>query len=111
MNETALDLSHLRTTLDHLVSGFQLLSSDWVYLYVNPAAASHGRQKPTDLIGRRITDVYPGIEATPIFERLRRCLSDATRASIENRFEYHDGSSRWFSPLIQPVPQGLCIES
>ena len=32
-----------RSVLDNLLEGFQVISPDWVYLYVNSAMASQGR--------------------------------------------------------------------
>ena len=50
------------------LEGFQIISRDWRYLYVNPAAARHGRRAPEELFGRRMSEVYPGIDETPLFD-------------------------------------------
>jgi PAS domain S-box-containing protein len=100
-----------RRTLDSLLEGFQIISRDWVYLYVNPAAAAHGRRTPGELIGRRMWEVYPGIQETPLFTTLSRCMAERTDASLENRFTFPDGAQRWFELRIQPVPEGVCILS
>jgi len=100
-----------RATLDSLLEGFQVLSPDWTYLYVNPAAARHGRSTPAQLMGRRMTELYPGIEQTPLFEKLERCMTKGEVASFENLFTFEDGSTRWFEIRIQPVPEGVCVHS
>jgi PAS domain S-box-containing protein len=100
-----------RETLDSLLEGFQILGFDWTYLYVNPAAARHGRLPPEALHGRRMSDVYPGIDQTPLFATLQRCMHDRTAASFENLFTFPDGSTRWFEIRVEPVPRGLCIHS
>lgn len=46
-----------RDTLDSLLEGFQIIAHDWTYLYVNPAAARHGRHSPDELHGRKMWDV------------------------------------------------------
>ena len=101
----------LRRTLDNLLEGFQIIGPDWTYLYVNPAAARQGRSEPGDLVGRKMYEAYPGIERTPLFETMGRCLRDGTPASVENHFTYPDGSTCWFELRIEPVPEGLCIHS
>ncbi|MDE3154339.1 MAG: PAS domain-containing protein [Acidobacteriota bacterium] len=100
-----------RETLDSLLEGFQIISHDWTYLYLNPAAAAQGRHAPDELIGRRLMDMYPGIQSTPLFATLERCMRERTVASFENLFTFPDGSSRWFEIRVEPVPEGLCIHS
>lgn len=100
-----------RSTLDSLLEGFQILGFDWRYLYVNPAAARHGRRTPEELVGLRIMDAYPGIETSPLFEVLQRCMTERTNARLENQFVYGEGMTRWFELRIEPVPEGLCVHS
>lgn len=105
------DRDRLRVTLDHLLEGFQVIAPDWTYLYVNPAAAAHGRMLVSDLEGRKMQDVYPGIERTPLFALLERAMQERIRLSTENLFTFADGSCRWFELRIEPVPEGICIHS
>jgi len=100
-----------RETLDSLIEGFQIIDRDWTYLYVNPAAARHGGHSPEELVGRRMGDVYPGIEATPTFATLQRCMQEREAASFENLFTFPDQTSRWFELRVTPVPEGICVQS
>ena len=100
-----------RTTLDGMLEGCQILGHDWRYLYVNEAVCGHAKKRRDELIGRRITEVYPGIEATPLFAQLQACMNDRAAARMENEFEYPDGSRGWFELSIQPVPEGIFIIS
>ena len=98
-------------SLDALREGFQIIGFDWSYVYVNPAAARHGRRTPTELTGRSISDMYPGIERTALFEMMRKCMAERTTQLLENQFTFPDGSQRWFELRIQPVPSGICVYS
>jgi two-component system cell cycle sensor histidine kinase/response regulator CckA len=100
-----------RQTLDHMMEGCQVVGPDWRYLYLNEAAARHGRTTREALLGRTMTDVYPGIEKAPLFATMTHCLVDKTNARLENEFTYPDGSSGWFELSIQAVPEGLFILS
>jgi PAS domain S-box-containing protein len=100
-----------RDTLDSLLEGFQVIAHDWTYLYVNPAAARQGRHSPDELQGRRMTDVYPGIEDTPLFATLKRCMLDRESTSFENLFTFPDRTERWFEIRVEPVPEGICVHS
>lgn len=101
----------LRASLDCLREGFQIIGFDWTYVYVNPAAARHGRREAAELIGSPIATAYPGIETTPLFEVMRRCMSERTSHVMENLFTFPDGTQRWFELRIQPVPAGICVYS
>jgi PAS domain S-box-containing protein len=97
--------------LDHLLEGFQVIDRELRYVYVNPAAAKQGRTTPDALRGKKMTEVYPGIEQAPFFASLERCLANGTPAALENLFTFPDGASRWFELRIEPVPEGACIHS
>ena len=97
--------------LDGLLEGCQILGFDWRYLYVNDAVVRHSRQRREDLLGGRITDIFPGIEQTPMFAALRACMDGRAADHLENEFTYPDGSVAWFELRIEPVPEGLFVLS
>ena len=105
------DETPLRRALDCLREGFQIVGFDWKYLYVNPAAARHGRRTPGELVGRAMAEMYPGIDQTYLFTVLRRAMEERTSHVFENLFMFPDGSTRWFELRVQPVPEGICIYS
>ena len=105
------DIDRYRRTLDSLIEGFQIIGHDWTYLYVNPAAAAHANRRPEDLCGRKMWEVFPGIDRTPTFAELSRCMKERTSAAVENLFTFPDGRSRWYEIRISPVPEGICVRS
>ena len=105
------DRDRFRSTLDHLLEGFQIIGPDWRYLYVNPVAAKHGRSTAAELEGRTMMEAYPGIDQSPLFETLKRAMDDRVPASIENQFAVADGAARWFELRIEPVPEGVVVHS
>jgi len=107
----SLERDPVRRALDCLSEGFQIIDSDWKYVYVNPAAARHGRRDARDLTGKAMAEAYPGIDHTPLFAVLRKCMDERTSHVLENQFTFPDGSTRWFELRIQPVPVGICIYS
>ncbi len=100
-----------RSTLDAMMEGCQILGFDWTYRYVNDAAAKHGRKTKEELLGSKITDLYPGIDETPLFAALRQCRDERLPLRMENEFAYPDGSKGWFDLSIQPSPEGVFILS
>jgi len=100
-----------RHTLDQMLEGCQVIGYDWRYMYVNEAAARHGRQTPDQLLNRTMMEAYPGIENTEMFAVLKRCMQERASQLMENKFENPDGTTGWFELSIQPVPEGLFILS
>ena len=98
-------------TLENMLEGCQIISPDSRYLFVNEAAARHGRRSKEEFIGHRMEEVYPGIEATVMFASLRRCMDERVAARFENAFAYGDGTAGWFQLSIEPVPEGVFILS
>jgi HD-GYP domain-containing protein (c-di-GMP phosphodiesterase class II) len=97
--------------LDHLLEGCQIISPDWRYVYVNDAVVRHSRKERGELLGHRMMDVFPGIEQTPMFVALERCMLAREPARLLNEFTYPDGVRRWFDLRFEPVPGGVFILS
>ncbi|MDR3573474.1 MAG: PAS domain S-box protein [Anaerolineaceae bacterium] len=96
---------------DHMLEGCQIIGFDWRYRYINDAAAAHARQAKADLLGRRIMDVYPGIEETSLFKTMAACMAARTPEKLLNEFIYPDQSNAWFELGIYPVGDGIFIMS
>jgi PAS domain S-box-containing protein len=96
---------------DDMREGVQIIGFDFRYIYLNSAAATHGRRSASDLVGRLITDEYPGIEATEMFTHLMRCLVQREAQQVSNLFTYPDGTQAWFDLRMNPVPMGVMILS
>ncbi len=106
------DPESLALTLNALFMGFQVIGFDWTYLYVNPAAAGHGRSSPEALIGRTMFEAYPEIgQQEPLMTFLRGAMTDRRSHVFENEFAFPDGTVRWFHVRVDPVPAGICVYS
>jgi len=101
----------LRGTLDSMMEGCQIIDRDWRYLYVNEVAAAHGRSKPSELVGRTMMEVYPGIDRTPLFASLREGMEGRNRLRLENTFAYPDGAAAVFELEVVPAPEGILVLS
>jgi PAS domain S-box-containing protein len=100
-----------RQVLDGMLEGCQIIDPDWRYVYVNAAAARQGRKERDELLGRTMTEVYPGIETTNLFAVLQSAMKDRHPRRLENEFNYPDGDRGYFDLSIEPVPEGLFILS
>ncbi|MBK8236122.1 MAG: response regulator [Deltaproteobacteria bacterium] len=106
-----LDLVELSRVLAHMREGFQVIDFDWRYRFVNDEVCRQGRKSREELIGQRMMDAYPGIELTPLFETLTRCMRERVGADFENEFVHADGSKGFFELRVQPVPMGISLLS
>jgi PAS domain S-box-containing protein len=103
--------ARFRSALDSMMEGCQIVGFDWRWLYINEVAARYGRRPPADFPGRTLMELYPGIETTPLFLSLERCMDDRIEQATEIQFVYPDGGSGWFRLGIRPVPEGILIVS
>lgn len=101
----------LHQTLDSLLEGCMILGFDWRYLFVNETPARHGRQDRDNLVGKTMLEVYPGIEASAIFQKYRRCMEARVPQNFEEQFTFADGSTGCFEFRVDPVPDGIFILS
>jgi PAS domain S-box-containing protein len=104
-------LDSTTSILDNLLEGFQVISPDFRYLYANNAVAVHGRRSKEDMLGNKMTDLYPGIENTEVFFNIRKCLDEKISITMENEFVFPDQSKQWFEIRLQPIPEGVFILS
>lgn len=100
-----------RTTLESILEGCQLLDFSFRYLYLNEAAAVHNRRPNAELLGRTMLECWPGMEATPVFKMLKRCMERRIGEHSEIEFAFPDGGTGWFDVRAQPVPEGLFVLS
>lgn len=101
----------LAEVLGAMREGLQVIDRSWRYVYVNPAAAAHGRKSVNDLLGRSMMECYPGIEHTEMFATLTRCMQERVSATLRNEFVYPDGKAGTFELRVQPSRAGITVLS
>jgi PAS domain S-box-containing protein len=97
--------------LDQLLEGCQIIGFDGTYIYVNDAVARHARRSKEELLGRRMVDVFPGVEQTVLFRTLTQCMAVRTLLEAEDEFVFPNGARGWFVLRFTPVPEGVLIFS
>ncbi len=73
--------------LQEIVLDAQGRPVDYVFLNANPAFEHHTGLKPADVVGRRASEVMPGIEKTPVIEQVGRVVLTGEPISLEQYFE------------------------
>ncbi len=101
--------SRLQHILDSMLEGIQIIDRNWVYLYANAAVARQARMPVDRLIGKRILDIFPGVEKTELFSTLMHTMQQREPQHLETPFEHPDGRVGWYEMSIQPIPEGIFI--
>ncbi|HEY1164224.1 MAG TPA: PAS domain-containing protein, partial [Chitinophaga sp.] len=96
---------------DHLIEGVQVISRDWKYLYVNEAISIHSMLSKERLLGHTLMEIYPGIEDTELFRRIKGCMQHCTTHKMMVEFNFPHRAVGYFDLRIQPVPEGVLILS
>lgn len=102
---------HYRSTLENMMEGAQIISHDWVYLYVNRAAEAHNRKPRSELLGKTVMEVWADIEKTELYENLKQTMTMGHAKRLETHFVFPDGGIGWFHLSVQPIAEGIFILS
>ena len=82
-----------------------VLDGDWLVRYMNSQATA-ALASPTDLIGKRLQDVYPSFQSTVFWERLSQAMEQRRALNFE---ELYPSRQRWYTVNVAPVGTGLAI--
>ncbi|MFZ5941136.1 MAG: ATP-binding protein [Bacteroidota bacterium] len=100
-----------RTTMDNMMEGCQIIDFEYRYRYINISAARQGKLPQEEYIGKKMEDLFPGIEQTPLFGNIRKVLEKRVHLEIENEFIYPGGMIGYFLLRLEPVEEGVFILS
>lgn len=101
----------LESVTDQMLEGFQVISPDFRYLYVNKTVSKQGKKPKKDLLGKTMMECYPGIEKTILFEQIKKCLREKVSVSMDNEFTFPDKTRGWFQLYMNPCEEGAVIFS
>jgi signal transduction histidine kinase/CheY-like chemotaxis protein len=82
--------------------------ADFLIEYVNPRGAAFARLTPEAVIGRRLTEVLPGVTRNHVLETFRDVTETGRPLEVELRYE-QDGLSGWFRNMIVKVDDGVAV--
>lgn len=100
-----------RTLFNTMLEGCQVINFNWEYVYINEALEDQINKSRDELIGKKMTEIYPGIEKTSMYTVLQDCMENRITREIENKFKFPDGTVKWFQLRVHPVKEGIFILS
>lgn len=93
------------------LEGVQVIDPQYAYLYLNQSVLDQANQTLEALIGKKMWEAFPGIETTEMFSYLKACMESNSPHTMENEFDFPDGSKGYFELRMQRVPEGVLIMS
>ena len=98
------------TLLDSITDGVFVLNQNWEYLLVNQKAADLVKMTSDQLLNKKITDLFPGIEQTQFFRKYEQVMKERKIERIFDEFIHPDGRKGYYEVSVYPIPEGiLCI--
>jgi len=104
------ELSHY-AVFDHMLEGVQVVDFEFKYLYLNQVVVAQAKSTLEELLHQKMTDKFPGIDQSPMFQLIKVCMEERTPQTLLNEFDHLDGSKGYFELRMQPVPEGVLILS
>lgn len=107
--EDAVRLSEQRfhQALDDMLEGCMLIGFDWTILYVNEAGARFAQQQRDELMGRKLTEAFPGIEQSEVFALYQQVMQERAPLRQEVCFQFPDDGVKWFELCVAPTQEGI----
>jgi hypothetical protein len=97
--------------IESMPEGFTLIDKDWRYLYMNQSALSQSRMIRHQVIGYRITDVYPGFEYTELFKTMAEVMESREAKDFLATFDAPGEDPMLLELSIRPSADGIVIIS
>lgn len=97
--------------IESMPEGFTLIDSDWRYLYINQAALNQSRLLRHQILGYRITEVFPGIEYSEFFRAMKEVMESRVAKDYFARFEVPGEEDILLELSIRPSADGIVIVS
>jgi len=99
-----------RLLLEAIHDSVYVLDQEWRHTLVNDAGEQFTHIPKEKLLGGKLTDLFPGVENTPIFKTFERVMKTRKPDVITTEYIFEDGRRGWYEVHVYPVPEGiLCI--
>ncbi|MFX1399524.1 MAG: PAS domain S-box protein, partial [Promethearchaeota archaeon] len=96
--------------LESITDAVYVINRDWVYTLVNKMAEKIVHMPIENLLGNKITEVFPGIEHTSFFKTYDTVMNTRKPERVRDAFILPDGQTGYYEVSVYPINEGiLCI--
>jgi hypothetical protein len=69
---------------DHMLEGVQVVDFEFKYLYLNQVVVAQAKSTLEELLHQKITDKFPGIDQSPMFQLIKTCMEERAPQTLLN---------------------------
>ncbi len=95
-----------RMMLESMSEAFITVDRDWRVGYVNKQVEGFLAREASDLVGRNLWELFPGLSETKFGQVYREAMETGRVAQVE---AYYEPAQGWFQANAYPSPEGLSI--
>lgn len=96
-----------RLLLESISDGVYVVDRELRFVLVNAAGLKTMQMSEEQLLGKKITDLLPGVKETPFFKTFERVIATGKPETIISEYVYEDGRKGRYEVRIYPVPEGI----
>jgi len=100
------DRVRLRQALDHMSDAYWAVDFEWRLIDVNPTAERIWGISRSDLLGKKIWDMFPLVVGTRNYQHIARAMEQRT---VEEFRDYSPALDRWVTGRAYPTPEGIAV--
>ena len=98
-----------RTLLESITDGVQVMDRELRYVLVNDELARIARMPKETLLGRKMTDLFPGVEETVFLKTYKKVMETGEPAVASDEFVFEDRQRGGYEVHAYPGPEGLLV--
>lgn len=95
--------------LDDLMESIQIISHDWIYLYINHTSAKLLNCTIEDTVGNKMSSIFPMDQVSQTEELFRKGLEEKISGTARVHFTFPRSNGNWYDMKVTPLPEGILI--
>lgn len=104
--ELRISSANISNILESITDGFLSIDRDLKFTYVNPAAEKILNTKRGELIGKKLSDIFPQTLALKFYKEFEKTMYESVKTVFT---EFYPPFNKWFEMNVYPAPEGISI--
>ena len=96
-----------RLLLESISDSIYVIDSELKFVLVNDAGLQTMQVSREDLLGKKITDVFQGVEKTKFFKAFKQVMKTRKPDTVTDEYISRKGEKRQYEVRMYPVPEGV----
>ncbi|MCC6487766.1 MAG: response regulator [Candidatus Hydrogenedentes bacterium] len=93
--------------LSYITDGVFLYDRELRFIYANEAGARFARRTSSELVGRKVSDLYPGFADSKFLKLFEWVMDAGQPGKAVDKYTFDNGDTVWFETHVYPVPEGI----